>query len=1471
LTPEENVVGELLLSEIRERLMFLHEVGLDYLSLSRSAATLSGGEAQRIRLASQVGSGLQGVTYVLDEPSIGLHARDNQRLLQALVRLRDRGNSVLVVEHDAETILAADHIVDVGPAAGRLGGLITAEGAPMAFLGSDCPTAAWMRGERRMPPAPRRGPAERALVVVGAVANTLREVTVGFPIGRFTAVTGVSGSGKSSLVFGVLEPSVERALQGISPVHCQRIDGLDQIDKIVRISQRPIGRTPRSNPATYTGAMDLVRDLFAELPESKARGYARGRFSFNVAGGRCEECEGAGVKTIEMQFLPDVEVPCEACGGRRFNRETLEVRYKGRTIAEVLELTIGEAAGFFGAVPKLARILNTMVEVGLDYLTLGQTSTTLSGGEAQRVKLATELHRPASGRTLYLLDEPTTGLHFEDVSRLLVALDRLVAHGNTVVVVEHHTDVIAFADHVIDLGPDGGDAGGHLVGEGAPEAVARLDTPTGRALAAVFAAPVQVAPSMTVEVLDAARRGAEARHVSGALAAEPGGSWSLGGIGVEGRPGQGPTAILVQGARKHNLQGVDVRLPHGQLSVITGVSGSGKTSLALDTIFAEGQRRYVEALSTYARRFLGRLDRAPVDKLEGLQPAIAIDQSSSRHNPRSTVATVTEIHDVLRLLYARVGTPHCPQCRREVAASSPSRVAAVLGEAGLGAGWLCAPLRPAADGPARVKLLGQAGWSRLLVREAGGDGWSQLDLSEAGAAEALRAGALLVIDRLDPGTAERARLAEAIASAYAEGDGQVVFVPRRGQPVVATEQLVCPEHGALTAELTPRHFSFNARVGMCTRCEGIGTVRQVLPERLIVRDGPIREALDPRLLPVLDRNPRLNPLLDALIAAHGLPTDAPVARWPKVLLGELLHGRTSPLEIRYQKRVEGSMRDRREVLQWTGLVGLVRDGAGGVSLVTADVPCPDCGGGRLGPVPSAVTLEGMNLPAFARLTVEGALAATRGWQLDGERAAIASRPQMELERRLGFLVDVGLGYLTLDRSAESLSGGEGQRIRLASQLGAGLVGVTYVLDEPTVGLHARDTDKLMRTLEGLRDQGNTLVVVEHDPDVIGRADHLVDMGPGAGTEGGRVLAAGTPAAVCADPASVTGAWLSGRLAMPARAVHKAASTGRIVLEGARANNLRVDRVEVPLGRWTAVTGVSGSGKSSLMMDTLAPALKVHIGEEGQPGPYRRLVVEGKLDGVVVVDQAPIGTTPRGTPATYVGMMDKLRQLYASLPGSLERGWAPGRFSFNAAGGRCEACEGRGAQLIEMHFLPDVWVVCAECRGRRYDARTLEVRFKGHSIADVLAMRADAAIEVFQQQRPIRRALEALVDVGLGYIRLGQPATTLSGGEAQRVKLAAELISRAGSRVYVLDEPTTGLHLADVAKLIAVLQKLVAAGNTVITIEHHLDMIRQADHVIELGPDGGAGGGLLVAAGPPAVILAAETATGVALRSAARSA
>jgi excinuclease ABC subunit A len=1425
LKGQERVVGQLLVQELRDRLQFLHDVGLDYLTLDRRASTLSGGEAQRIRLAAQVGASLQGVTYVLDEPSIGLHPRDNERLLGVLRELRNRGNTVLVVEHDLDTIRAADHLIELGPGAGRHGGQVVATGTPARIAQGNTLTGEYLSGKRKIPiPDHRRPGSGQRLEVIGARLNNLKKVNLVLPLGTLTVVTGVSGSGKSSLIFGVLERSLRAQLRGENRLHhCDRLNGGDGLKAVIRISQQPIGRTPRSNPATYTGAFDIIRDLFAATPDARALGYKKGRFSFNVVGGRCEACQGAGLRTIEMQFLPSVGVTCEVCQGKRFNAETLEVRYGGLNVAEVLEMTVEEAYELFKRVPTLNRILGMLSEVGLDYIHLGQPSTTLSGGEAQRVKLAKELHRRTKGPTLYLLDEPTTGLHIHDVAKLLLALNRLVDLGHTVVVVEHNTDVMKSADYLIDLGPEGGEAGGELVGCGTPEELALLTTATGQALAAT--ADLTVAK----------------RH--------------------RRRRKRGDFLTVVK-ARHHNLQAVDISLPHGKFNVVTGVSGSGKSSLAFDTIFSEGQRKYVESLSTYARRFLGRMQRPSVDRIEGLKPAVAIDQRARSHNPRSTVATTTEIHDVLRLLYARVGLIHCPQCASPVRAMPGTLVASELRAKVREAGWLVARL-PAGSEPQQLRAeLMQEGWTRLLDLEG-----REVPLDQEHALEVLSEGALLVVDRFHPARAARTRMSEAADRAYALGGGLLEFIERKsGNDYIFTQNARCVEHGVVFSEApSPQHFSFNSRLGACLRCEGIGVRLQVDPARLFPqRELSFWEAIDGRVGATLKRSARSSALIEGVFRSVGVSLSLPAKAWPEPLWRALLDGLDEPLELFWSKSWGRSTRKVEEIRHWSGLREVLAGWKSTLGWLMTESTCPVCHGGRLQAKSLATRCFSMNIHEFCQLSVQHAFEVVRGRSLKGERGVISEQACDELEHRLGFLRDVGLGYLSLERPAATLSGGESQRIRLASQLGSQLTGVIYVLDEPTIGLHARDTKRLLDTLFRLRDLGNTLVVVEHDPDTVARADFIVDMGPAAGREGGQVVASGTVQEVMSVEASVTGRWLSGREFIPVP-VSRRSPGAQILVRNPVANNLRCGDIAFPTRVWVSVAGVSGSGKSSLVMDTLCPGVMDAAGLAQSPAPCAGVELGEVVDRVVRIDQSPIGRSPRSTAATYCGILDKIRALFAETPGARARGWKPGRFSFNARQGRCFTCEGRGALLVEMHFLPDVWVKCEDCHGARYNRETLGVRYRSKSISDVLAMRADEALEFFANHKSIYRRLEGLVDVGLGYLSLGQPANTLSGGEAQRVKLAAELVVRKGHCLYILDEPTTGLHQQDVATLVRVLHRLVDAGHSVVTVEHHQDVLMQSDWVLELGPEGGEAGGLCVAAGTPEAIMEGQTATGFALR------
>jgi len=1467
----DKLIGGPILKEIRTRLRFLTQVGLGYLALDRSARTLSGGESQRIRLAGQVGAALQGVTYVLDEPSIGLHSRDHDRLLDALVALKHKGNTVLVVEHDPATMARADHLVEVGPGAGREGGLLVAQGPPRRFLRSGALTARYLRGEIRIPlPAARRPGSGEELRLEDCTGHNLQGVDLRLPLGTFTIVSGVSGSGKSTLItetlYRLLARKLHRAEQPPQPHGA--VHGLELLDKVIEIDQQPIGRTPRSNPATYTGAFTAIRTLFTKLPESRARGYKPGRFSFNVKGGRCEECEGAGVKTVEMQFLADVQVPCEACGTKRFNPETLEIRYRGRSIADVLAMTIAEAHRFFRNHRKLNRILGTLVQVGLDYVALGQPSTTLSGGEAQRVKLATELQRPATGRTIYILDEPTTGLHIRDVARLLEALQRLVDAGNTVVVIEHNTDVLKVADHIVDLGPEGGIGGGQIIGEGTPEEVALLDTPTGHVLAETLAWEREA------DAREAAATRAEgdpaADHVADPLPA----------YGFDIRRRSRPRiehAISLRGVETHNLQRIDIDLPRGALTVITGPSGSGKTSLAFDTLFAEGQRRYVESLSTYARRFLGRLDRARLESADGLAPAIAIDQRNRGHSPRSTVATATEIQDGLRLLYARIGQPHCPHCSRRLQARSPSAAARHLAARRPGVGWLLAHL-PADTRAVDLRI---DGYTRAWVPGDGVADGRELTLEDIDGDEALPADTWLVLDRLAPARVPTERLAEAIGRAYGWGLDRAVFVGRKGREAhILTRRAECPEHGpVLPEELTPRHFSFNSHVGACPSCTGLGKRLEVDPALLLVRpDQPLAEALDGRVGATIYRSARTRALIDAVFTRFDTAPSTPVRALSPAVIRALLYGHAEPLSITFTRSWGSSTSTYEEERPWTGIVPIVEGWRRGVDALRRETTCSACQGARLRAEMRAVTLggrsdftgpadrpAGLGLHELCAMTVDEAGAFWDTLQLGPEDRLIADQVVAELVSRLGFLSDVGLGYLTLDRAADTLSGGEAQRIRLATQLGARLTGTIYVLDEPTIGLHPRDTQKLLVTLSDLRDLGNTLVVVEHDAEVMMAADHLVDMGPGAGEHGGRIVAQGTPDAVRAGE-GLTADFLAGRKRIGQRE-HPRAPRGWLKAPAVTVHNLNGAVPTFPLGCLTVVTGVSGSGKSSLVMEGLVPWVQGRL--HGKASLGRAKLVPERM---VVVDQLPIGRTPRSTPATFCKILDVLRALFAQVPLSRERGWTKTRFSYNSPhGGRCVHCEGRGAVHIEMHFLSDVWVQCEHCAGRRFGHETLDARWKGLSIADVLDLPIEDALPLFQNQRRIRKRLQALVDVGLGYVRLGQPATTLSGGEAQRMKLAQELVVGRKRTLFVLDEPTTGLHFADVDKLLTVLHRLVDAGHTAVVIEHHLDVIRNADHLVDMGPEGGDGGGKLVVSGPPAQVATHPTShTAAALRRAAAS-
>jgi len=1296
----------------------------------------------------------------------------------------------------------------------------------------------------------------RWVSVRGARHHNLKNIDVHFPLGRFICVTGVSGSGKSSLVVDILYESLARDLNGaenVAPGEHDGIDGLGHLDKVIDIDQKPIGRTPRSNPATYIKLFDEIRALYARLPDAKVRGYKPGRFSFNVpagssGGGRCEACEGNGANRMDLEFLADVWVTCPVCGGRRFSRETLQVLYRGKSIAEVLDMDVQQALEHFANIPRIAAMLGTLHSVGLDYIKLGQSATTLSGGEAQRVKLARELVKRSTGRTLYLLDEPTTGLHFEDIRKLLEVLHGFVDAGNTVVVIEHNLDVIKTADWVIDLGPEGGEAGGYVVVAGTPEDVAACEASyTGQALRPVLEVAL---PPNEPRALARAVQGTEQTSDRGTARAKARGSLTSPAANGEF------TDVLVVGANQHNLKDITVRFPRGKMTVCSGVSGSGKSSFALDTVYAEGQRRYVESLSAYARQFLGQIAKPRIERIEGLSPAISIEQKTTSRSPRSTVGTVTEIYDYMRVLWSRIGTPYCPRCDVPIGTqTSDEIVERVLALPEGTRALLLAPIEPSGneDYAALFARERANGFARVRV-----DGQVHELTSPPVVDRRSRHKVELVVDRVVVRPRDRGRITDSVEMCLSMGNGWMTLAPADGgKEVRFSQRRSCTSCGTSYEELTPHHFSFNTRIGWCTTCEGLGTqqgasTNLIVPHpRLSIRGGAIAGWEE------LTDNPALLAMVAPLADFLGIGLDVPWCELPAEGQRGILYGTGS----HWFERTDGVR------FQWKGFYPAIDEATKSswqyrsrLSSLTTEVACQRCGGSRLKPEAAAVRLGERTIVEVCRMPLDKTLAFFNDLPLDPRERKVAGEVLVEIRNRLRFLVDVGLEYVTLNRSAPTLSGGESQRIRLASQIGSGLTGVLYVLDEPTIGLHPRDTGRLIDALTRLRDLGNTLLMVEHDREVIGRADHVLDFGPGAGTDGGQIVAEGTPPQLQRSRQSLTGRYLADKDVIPVPAERRPGNGHRLLILGARENNLRNLDVDFPLGCFVVVTGVSGSGKSTLVNEVLYKALARRIHRAMvEPGGHDEIRGVEFIDKVINVDQSPLGNSPSSNPATYTGVFDLIRELFARLPEAKVRGYNANRFSFNRAGGRCEACEGNGQRCIEMHFLPDVWITCETCGGTRYKAETLEVKYKERSIADVLNMRIREAFDHFANIPRVRRMLQTLVDVGLGYLQLGQPAPTLSGGEAQRVKLAAELgRPSTGKTLYILDEPTTGLHFDDLRKLLDVLHRLCDLGNTVICIEHNLDVIKTADWVIDLGPEGGDGGGDIVAEGTPEVVAAKQS-------------
>lgn len=1404
LNPVEKKIGKQLIQEIQKRLGYLTNVGLSYLSLDRTSPTLSGGESQRIRLASQIGSGLVSATYILDEPSIGLHSYDHEKLIATLLDLKAQNNTVIVVEHDEQTIMAADTIVDVGPYAGKNGGQILYQGSVSGLLKSEASLTGKYLSKRLSIPYPKkRRSLKKHLTIKNASLHNLDNLTVKIPLEGLVCVTGVSGSGKSTLINDVLYPAL---IQKKSP--CTLV-GEELIDKVIDVDQSPIGKTKRSNLATYVKLLDDIRALLASLPESKIRNYLPGHFSFNVKEGSCRYCKGLGKIQVDMDFMEDQEVLCNQCQGKRFDPEILSIRYKDKNIFDILQLDVDSLADLFCNIPNIKRKLDLIKEVGLGYMQIGQPSTTISGGEAQRIKLAKELIRPSTGKTLYILDEPTTGLHFHDISKLIIIFQKIIDLGNSIIIIEHNLDLIQIADHIIDLGPKAGKFGGRVIGQGTPEQIAKLDTPTGIVLK---------------------------KHLKNA-------PYKPHPIPCKKTTKQ---SIIVEKAKEHNLKQVSLEIPSGSFTVFTGVSGSGKTSFAFDTLYAEGQRRYIESMPLYVRQFIKMMPKPKVEKISGLSPAIAIEQKNHGVNPRSTLGTLTEIYDLFRILFAHLGMAFCPDTGEEIKKINKQTVVdKLLSLPSKEKIIILAPIHfhKKESFEDLIKRLSRDGFLRIRLNNT----YYELD-ENIPYEKAKKNELLLIIDRIIIQSDIEKRLYESVDKAAQISDG-IILIDKGKEDLFFNLSFACEKTGKSYPPITTKTFSFNSEHGHCLECQGLGTTYGI---NLIDNPALDKFSLSKLYLHLIQEAESFD-LFSTYFSKLGISVSQKIHKLTEEEKKIFFHGTEKKIKIK-----------KGLFYTWKGIHKAYEIAAKlGSSLLKYQLrplmeekTCLTCKGSRLNPLARNVKIKGISITELCSFSLEKTYSFIDNLVTNKNIPPFLKDTCSQIQKNLSFLLEIGLGYLSLDRSSPTLSGGEMQRVRLAKQLGSGLTHCIYVLDEPTIGLHPHNSGLLIQALKKLQ-KHNTLVIIEHDPAIIEQAEFICDFGPLAGVKGGKIVAKGTLDQIKKDKNSLTGAYLSHKKTIPIPSTRRK-STSFIEIEKANANNLKNLNLKIPTQVISCITGVSGSGKSSLIKQILKPALHQYLFKKAGPTVTLDTAIVSNLDlfdKMIYIDQNPIGQSIRSDVSTYTDTLTHIRSFLASLPLAKAKGFQPRYFSYNHKKGMCKTCWGLGYKTVDLRFLPSVKTPCESCQGYRLNKSSLQVTYKEKHLGHILELTIDEACDFFDAIPKIKNKLNTLISVGLSYLKLGQDITTLSGGESQRIRLCKELSKRStGKTLYLIDEPTIGLHPDDISKIIPIFHSLTDKKNTLVIIEHNLDIIANADHIIDLGPDAGEKGGDLICQGSPEEII-----------------